>query len=89
MPSQIQLNNISYAFDKVRLFSNVSFTVSSGQVVILMGRSGSGKSTLLEISAGLKESLSGQVFWDDRDTTPVVVSRLPHGKYFSKFITYL
>lgn len=67
MPSQIQLNNIGYAFDNAELFSNVNFTVSNGQVVILMGRSGSGKSTLLEISAGLKEPLSGEVFWDGRD----------------------
>lgn len=67
MPSQIQLDNISYAFDAEKLFSGVSFTVSSGQVVILMGRSGSGKSKLLEISAGLIEPVSGTVRWDDRD----------------------
>ena len=76
MPSQIQLNNISYAFNNVKLFSNVNFTVSSGQVVILMGRSGSGKSTLLEISAGLKEPLSGGVLWDGKDIRDLSVSEL-------------
>ena len=67
MPSQIQLDNISYSFDTIELLSNVNLTVPSGQVVILMGRSGSGKSTLLEVGAGLIEPSSGSVLWDGRD----------------------
>lgn len=67
MPSQIQLDNISYSFDTIELLSNVNLTIPNGQAVILMGRSGSGKSTLLEVSAGLIEQSSGSVLWDGRD----------------------
>lgn len=76
MPSQIRLNNIAYAFNNLDLFSEVNFSVSCGQVVVIMGRSGSGKSTLLEISAGLKEPLSGKVLWGGRDIRDLSVSEL-------------
>lgn len=41
---------------------DVSLTVSSGEVVALLGRSGSGKSTLLRIMAGLIPPSQGKVF---------------------------
>ncbi|NMG20952.1 AAA-associated domain-containing protein [Brasilonema bromeliae] len=40
---------------------NVNLTVSTGEVVALLGRSGSGKSTLLRIMAGLIPPSEGQV----------------------------
>ncbi len=67
MPSQIQLDNVSYTFDHERLFSQATVTIEQGRIVMLMGRSGSGKSTLLEISAGLLEPATGTVRWNDRD----------------------
>lgn len=76
MPSNIQLRNVSYSFDNSGLLGDVNFTVSGGEVVIVMGRSGSGKSTLLEISAGLKEPLSGEVLWDGRNIRDVSTSEL-------------
>lgn len=43
------------------VLQNINFTVSTGEVVALLGRSGSGKSTLLRIMAGLIPPSSGQV----------------------------
>ena len=44
---------------------DLSFTVNSGDIFIIMGGSGCGKSTLLRHLVGLKEPAKGQVFYDD------------------------
>jgi len=43
------------------LFSGLSFGLSEGEKIALIGRNGSGKSTLMEILAGETESDSGEV----------------------------
>ncbi len=46
-----------------RLFSDLEFTVESGQWLMLTGDNGSGKSTLLRIIAGLIRPDAGAVHW--------------------------
>ena len=45
---------------------NVSLTLDSGELTVLMGRSGSGKTTLLNMLSGLLEPSSGRVSYDGR-----------------------
>ncbi len=45
------------------VLDNVDLTLSSGEIVGLLGRSGSGKSTLLRIVSGLLRPTSGEVSW--------------------------
>ncbi len=45
---------------------NVSLTLDSGELTVLMGRSGSGKTTLLNMLSGLMEPSSGKVSYDGR-----------------------
>ena len=47
------------------VLDNVDLTLSSGEIVGLLGRSGSGKSTLLRAIAGLLQPSSGQITYDD------------------------
>jgi ABC-type polar amino acid transport system ATPase subunit len=49
----IQLNNISFAYDKEVILKGIGFTIQEGEIVGILGLSGSGKTTLLKILSGL------------------------------------
>ena len=49
------------------VFANVSFTISKGEFVCIIGHSGCGKTTILNVLAGLDSATSGHVFMDNRE----------------------
>ena len=49
----------------------VSFEVSEGDFIIIMGKSGSGKSTLLHQLGLLDTPTSGEIFIRNENTTPI------------------
>jgi ATPase subunit of ABC transporter with duplicated ATPase domains len=58
--ADLGVNNLGVAFDTV-LFSDVTFSLSSGERLGVVGNNGSGKTTLLECLAGRQEPTSGSV----------------------------
>ncbi len=52
---------------KVVALDNVSFSVSKGEFVTIVGASGSGKSTLLHLIGGVDRPTSGKVYIDGTD----------------------
>lgn len=61
--------------EEVAALKGIHLSVSTGQMVGLMGRSGSGKTTLLNIIGGLDKPTSGKVYIKGRDIT-----QLPDGE---------
>ena len=55
------IDNINKNFSKKVVLNNVSFTVSTGEIVALIGRNGSGKTTLLKILSGIYSQDSGEM----------------------------
>ena len=60
----LQIDHICKTFGEHQVLDNVSFEVSPGEVVGLLGANGAGKTTLLRIVTRLLEPDSGQVLFD-------------------------
>jgi polar amino acid transport system ATP-binding protein len=57
----VQLKDVRKNYGSVRVLQDLSFNVSRGEVVALIGRSGSGKSTALRCINGLEKIESGHI----------------------------
>src|SRR5215469_3068322 len=66
----IEVKNLEIGYGSYVVMRNITFEVSAGQVLVIMGGSGCGKSTLLKYLIGLKEVEKGEILY--------------HGRSFSK-----
>lgn len=62
--SMIEVRNVHKRFGDLHVIRGVSFEVSKGEVVVIIGPSGSGKSTLLRCINRLVEPDEGEVYID-------------------------
>ena len=58
----------SFTADKP-VFADVSFALSRGEFVCIIGHSGCGKTTILNVMAGLDTATSGNIFMDEREVS--------------------
>ena len=72
-PSAVELRHVSKSYregEAERLvLRDVSMTMASGEIVVVVGRSGSGKSTLLNLIAGIDRPTTGQVVVNGTELT--------------------
>src|SRR6185437_3589294 len=61
MPPILNAQGITKTFGATPLFRDISFTVSDGDRIGLIGPNGTGKSTLLKVLAGQEDADSGDV----------------------------
>ncbi|MFG6077551.1 cytochrome c biogenesis heme-transporting ATPase CcmA [Erwinia sp. OPT-41] len=62
----LQAHNLTCVRDERMLFSELSFTVSAGDIVQIEGANGAGKTSLLRILAGLSRAEQGEVLWQQQ-----------------------
>lgn len=81
----LSVENLIKTYGEKTLFDKISFTVSEGQKIGLLGINGTGKSSLLKIIAGVESADEGKI------TTPkdYVISYLPQHEDFDKKQTIL
>jgi putative ABC transport system ATP-binding protein len=76
----VRIENVSRTFEvagqTINALRDVSFDVSAGEFVAIIGRSGSGKTTLLNVIAGLDRPSSGHVYIAGDDVAAMTESQL-------------
>lgn len=67
LPPHVSVCGVDMAYDDFLVQKDLNFTVTRGEIFIIMGGSGCGKSTLLRHLIGLKSPSSGHVYFDGVD----------------------
>jgi len=63
----IHLNKIKYSYNKESLiFNEMSFSISKGEIISIIGRSGLGKTTLLNLISGLLKPEKGKIVLNNK-----------------------
>lgn len=75
----------SFGYQDQNILKDISFEVSPGEHVALMGESGSGKSTLLKIIYGLLHVEDGSIFWGDIEALGPNFNLVP-GEPYMKYL---
>jgi branched-chain amino acid transport system ATP-binding protein len=70
----LESRNLSVFYGRHRAVENVSVTISTGEIVVMLGANGAGKSTLLRAIAGQTPPQGGMVVMDGAEIT----RRPPH-----------
>lgn len=63
----LEVRNLAFSYSRQKVLRDVSFVVSPGEVVSIVGANGAGKTTLLRILATLQQPDSGTVMVDGQD----------------------
>jgi branched-chain amino acid transport system ATP-binding protein len=67
--SVLEIRNLCKSFAGLKAVDGVSFSLSTGEILGLIGPNGSGKTTLINVVTGLLRSTSGEVIIDGVETT--------------------
>ncbi|OLC42193.1 MAG: hypothetical protein AUH43_23180 [Acidobacteria bacterium 13_1_40CM_65_14] len=75
---QIEFRDVGFGYDEGpgRIVRGVSFTVSAGQMIAIVGRSGAGKTTLVNLLPRFYDVSSGAIFIDGVDIRDVTLASL-------------
>jgi spermidine/putrescine transport system ATP-binding protein len=74
----LEIRDLFKSYENKPLLRGISFSVSQGETICLLGASGSGKSTLLRMIAGLEFPESGQILFNKID----LAQTPPHARDF-------
>ena len=91
----LRVENIETYYGKVAALKGISFDVTEGQVVTLLGSNGAGKSTTLRTISGIIRPSTGKVIFCGEDITQMppheIVKRglvhIPEGRHIFKDLT--
>ena len=67
MAEILNVQKVSFGYDKTPFLKNISFNVNEGEFVSLIGENGSGKSTLFKIINGLLKNYDGNIFYKNKN----------------------
>ncbi len=79
--SSIEVDNISFSYDKETILSNASYEIKKGNFVAIAGTSGVGKSTLLKLILGIIIPSGGQIYIKKSDGGKIATGKSVRGLY--------
>ena len=63
----LQISRLSFAYSKITVLDNISFSAEKGQIVGLLGPNGAGKTTLLKCIGCMLPFKAGEILLDGKD----------------------
>ncbi|HXD30063.1 MAG TPA: ABC transporter ATP-binding protein [Pyrinomonadaceae bacterium] len=82
------VRGLSKRFGKTTVLENISFDVSEGEALVLLGASGSGKTTILRVIAGLEQPYTGKVILHGKDVTELPARERGVGVIFQSYALF-
>ena len=79
----VSINNLTVAFGSHILLDAISFHISDGEKIGLVGKNGAGKSTLMKIILGLEKPDSGRIEMPREQTMGYLPQIMEHGRGLS------
>jgi len=85
MEKIIEVNNISFSYNhgNRNIFENISFSISKGDVLCILGPNGTGKTTLLKCLNGLQDVDNGKILLNGKNLNSLSFSEI------SKLVGYI
>src|SRR5436305_10718230 len=84
----IELKNVTKVFGGVTAVNNVTFSVTEGELMALLGPSGGGKTTVLRMIAGLEMPTTGDVFIRGQRVNDLSVQQRNIGFVFQNYALF-
>jgi len=84
----VSVRGLSKSFRKTVVLENISFDVSEGESLVLLGASGSGKTTILRIIAGLETPDKGTVILHGKNVTELPARERGVGVIFQDYALF-
>ena len=93
MPTLLQVDNISVAFDGFKAINGLSFDIGHAELRAIIGPNGAGKTTFMDIVTGKTRPDSGDVRWGKKSTSLIrksesEIAQLGIGRKFQKPTTF-
>lgn len=85
---RLEVTDVSKAFGKSPIVSDISLNIDQGKFVCFLGPSGCGKTTLLRMIAGLEEPTKGSIRLGGRDITRVPTHERNFGMVFQSLALF-
>lgn len=85
LQGNIEFRDVSFEYGQVKILNNLSFKITRGTSVAIVGLSGGGKSTLIKLIVGLLKKDSGKLLLDGKDIDSIHLnSYYDHISYLSQ-----
>jgi ATP-binding cassette subfamily B protein len=76
LAGEIEFRNLTFSYGSQEVLKDVTFSITAGETVAIVGATGSGKSTLVGLLPRLHNPPRGTVFVDGRDVRDIPLSEL-------------